>query len=220
MRRGHSSPSIRQSRFAKRDCRRGYAHHFAAPHAYRRRHYDHLQARRPIRRVGSRKAQLVLARLAKTARNQDGSAPHRLGLGGASRERIERAHLGGLRLSLSGNKRHAPPPQFGRRTFQPAYARPCHGLLHSWRAARSASRHGLALATRRCRLLSDLGFAVRAYGHRRRSHVAAHDPRATGSRVSRPAYGLPSVRQPTARRIRSCACRYQEAWRKFVPTPA
>ena len=116
--------------------------HLAASHAYRRRHHHHLQARRPIRRGGARKAQLVLARLAKTARNQDGSAPHRPGLGGAARE-PDRKSRSGWSAAIARRK---PTPcsaaaVYRRRPFQPAYARPRHGLLHSGRAARSASRH-------------------------------------------------------------------------------
>ena len=88
----------------------------------------------------------------------------------------------------------------GRRALQPAYARPRHGLLHSRRTARTASRHWLAPAARRCRLLSDLRLAVRAYGHRRRAALAAHDARAAGPGVPGRAYRLHPVRRPTARR--------------------
>ena len=100
-----------------------------------------------------------------------------------------------------------------RRPLQPAYARPRHGLLHPGRAARSASRHRLAHAARRRRLLSDLRLAVRAYGHRRRPHVAAHDAGPTGPRIPQSAHRLHSFRRPPARGLRARAGRYQEARR-------
>ena len=77
----------------------------------------------------------------KDEADQDGPAPDRPGVGGAARGRHQGADLGGVRLSLAGDQRHAAPPQLRRGALQPAHARPRHGFLHSRRAARTAARH-------------------------------------------------------------------------------
>ena len=143
--------------------------------------------------------------------NAHRSASDRPDLGGAARDRIAGAGLGRVRLSVAGNQRHAAAAQQRRRPLQPAHARPRHGFLYSRRAAGTASRHRLAAAARRRRLLSDLRLAVRAHGHRRRAALAAHDPRAIGPRVPRRPHRAHPLRRPAAARLCAGARRYPQA---------
>src|SRR5208283_819479 len=96
-------------------------------------------------------------------------------LGGAARGGDEAADLGRVRLPFAADQCHAPSPQPGRRALQPAYAWPRHGLLHSRRAARRATRHRITSPARWRRLLSDLRLAFRPHGYRWHTDVAAHD---------------------------------------------
>ena len=187
---------------AKRRRRRRHPHHLAAPHPYRRRHHHHLQARRPLRRGRAGKAQLVPARLAQGRSDQDGSAPDRPGVGGAARGRQQGADLGGMRLSFAGR----PTPCCATaaagvaRFSQHMLGRAMDFYIPGVPLERN-SRHRIAAAARRRRLLSDVRLAVRPHGYRQRADVAAHDAASSWCACSRTA--RPCISRPTAARCRA-----------------
>ncbi len=130
-----------------------------------------------------------------------GPAPYRSGLGGAARSGNEGADL----RSFAATVRHRPTPCCAtaaaawRVSVSTCSATP---WTSTFRVCRSQS---FALSdcacTRRRRLLSNFGLAVRPHGHRRRPDVAAHDARGTGARVSRMA--APFIFRPTAGRCQA-----------------
>ncbi len=70
---------------------------------------------------------------------------------------------------------------------------------------------GLRLAARRRRLLSGVRLALRAYGHRRHPHVAAHVARAIGARVPRRPHRADPERRQAVAGLCAGARRYHES---------
>ena len=80
----------------------------------------------------------------------------------------------------------------------------------------AAARDRLALGARRRRLLSGIRLAVRAYGHRRHPHVAAHDARAARPRLPGRTHGADSDRRQADARLHAGARRCAKARRRAV----
>ena len=170
--RGIPRSAIRRRDVAGGQGRRRNAHDLLPSRAHQREPHRHLQGERPLRRGGTQEDQLRAARLARSTADQDGSGIDRSSLGGASRDRLARADLGGLRISLAGNQLDAAQALARRRPAQPAHAGQGGRLLHSGSFGRGNARGRAAGAARRRRLLPLV--ELRPSRHRQCPALAAH----------------------------------------------